>query len=140
MAARTSLSQGSAPQARRAFAASSDMLRSVSTVLWPRLLAIAGARRTRARLGMLTVPLAITASLITGLWWAVLPLTACAWWWAPQQTGWEWLGAIGRGLIGAEWVLVGSSALAAFPNARIVVEVPWVLSILILAWGSRVNG
>jgi hypothetical protein len=69
----------------------------------------------------------------------VLPLTVCAWWWAPQHTGWEWLGAIGRGLIAAEWVLVGSSALAAFPSARTVVETFWVLSILILALGSRVG-
>jgi hypothetical protein len=140
MAARTSLSEDSALQARQIFAASSDILRSMSTVWWPRLLAIAEARRTRAHLGMLTVPLAITASLITGLWWTVLPLTVCAWWWAPQHTGWEWLGAVGRGLIGAEWVLVGSSALAAFPSSRTVVETSWVLSILILAWGSRVDG
>lgn len=89
---------------------------------------------------MLTVPLAITASLITGQLWTVLPLAACAWWWAPQHTGWEWIGAVGRGLIGAEWVLVGSNALAAFPNARTIVEVCWVLSILILALGAMGDG
>jgi hypothetical protein len=139
MAARTSLVRESAPQTRAPFADSPGWLRRASTIVWLRLLAMAASRRTRARLGMLTVPLAMTASLITGLWWMVLPLTGCAWWWAPQHTGWEWLGAIGRGLIGAEWVLVGSSALAAFPSARTVVETSWVLSVLILALGSRVG-
>jgi len=139
MAARTSLARESATHARAPFADSSGWLRRASSIVWLRLLATVASRRTRARLGMLTVPLAITASLITGLWWMVLPLTVCAWWWAPQHTGWEWLGAIGRGLIAAEWVLVGSSALAAFPSERTVVETFWVLSILILALGSSVG-
>lgn len=138
MAAR-SLVRENAPQTRLPFADSSSGLRRAANAVWLRLVTTAASRRTRARLGMLTVPLAITASLITGLWWMVLPLGVCAWWWAPRHTGWEWLGAIGRGLIGAEWVLVGSSALAAFPSARTVVETSWVLSILILALGSRVG-
>jgi hypothetical protein len=139
MAARTSLLRDNSPQTRVPFADSSGLLTRASTAVWFRLLATAASRRTRARLGMLTVPLAITASLITGQWWAVLPLCVCAWWWVPQHTGWEWLGAVGRGLIGAEWVLIGSSALAAFPTARTVVEVSWVLSVLILALASKVD-
>lgn len=98
-----------------------------SKVIWLRLMTTAASRRTRARLGMLGVPLAITASLITGLWWTVVPLALCAWWWAPRYTGWEWVGAVGRGLVGAAWALLGSGAFVSFPNNALAVGAFWLL-------------
>lgn len=85
------------------------------------------ARAARPRLSMLGVPLAITASLLTQSWWCLPGLTLCAWWWAPRRRGSEWIVAVGRGLIGAEWALVGSSALARSPDDVWLVGAFWVL-------------
>lgn len=87
----------------------------------------AAARAARPQLGMLGVPLAITASLLTQSWWCLPGLTLCAWWWAPRSRGWEWIVAVGRGLIGAEWALLGSSALARSPADVLLVGVFWTL-------------
>lgn len=88
---------------------------------------LAAARTARPRLGMVGAPLAITASLLTQSWWCLPGLTLCAWWWAPRSRGWEWIVAVGRGLIGAEWALVGSSALARSPDDVLLVGAFWVL-------------
>jgi hypothetical protein len=127
MADRTSLLSKRRLHARATLADPYGMLRRASTVAWLRLVVAAESRQTRARLGMLGVPLEITASLIAGLWWTALPLTLCAWWWAPRNTGWEWIGAIGRGLIGAEWALIGSSAIVNFPHHLLIVGALWSL-------------
>lgn len=108
--------------------------------LTPRtLLARVEARKPRARLAQLGVPLAITAAAVSGQWWALVPLIACAWLWAPREWGWEWVAAVGRGLIGAEWALVGSYALAAFPSSRAVVAVSWVFAAVLLGACSKVS-
>jgi hypothetical protein len=85
----------------------------------------ADARQTRPRLANVAVPLSVAASIMSEQWWALLPLGVCAWWWAPRDRGWEWAVAIGRGLITAEWALVGAYALGAFPANRAVVGVIW---------------
>jgi|GEM_PF-6645731 len=85
---------------------------------------IAG-RPVRAHLGMLGAPLAIAAALMSGLWWAVVPLTGAAWWWSPNSWGWEWLIALGRGVVCAEWAYLGTGALLAFPDARLTVGAGW---------------
>jgi hypothetical protein len=90
-----------------------------------RLFTLAHSRAARPRLGMLGLPLALVAALVASQWWAVIPLVACAWWWAPRAWGWEWLVAVGRGLIGAEWAYIGASALAAFPGDRVALGVWW---------------
>lgn len=83
-------------------------------------------RKVRERRAMVTVPLALAASLMSGLWVLVPALVACAWWWAPSSWGWEWLEAVGRGVLTTEWGLVGAGALAAFPTARLGVLWVWV--------------
>lgn len=88
----------------------------------------AAGRTARPRLGMLGIPLAITASLLNQSWWCLPGLTLCAWWWAPRNRGWEWIVAVGRGLIGAEWALVGSNALARSPSDVWLAGAFWVLS------------
>lgn len=83
------------------------------------------ARQSRPRLANVAVPLGIAEAIMAGQWWALLPFGVCAWWWAPRDRGWEWVVAIGRGLITAEWGMVGAYALVAFPAKRAVVGVMW---------------
>jgi len=91
------------------------------------LLALHVARRqVRDRRATVAVPLALAASLMLGLWVLVPVLIACAWWWAPSASGWEWLEAVGRAVLTTEWGLVGAGALAAFPAARLGVLLVWI--------------
>jgi hypothetical protein len=126
MAARTRLANKRAPYTRVIFAHTFDVRRRASALVRMQL-AKATARQTRARLGLLGVPLAITASLMAGVWWAVLPLTLCAWWWSPRYTGWEWIGGVGRGLVGAEWAFIGCNAIVTFPHDMFIVGTLWSL-------------
>jgi hypothetical protein len=127
MAARTGLARDSRRHTRETFVDPFGMLHQAVALIRFRLAITATSRRQRARLGMLGIPLAIVAALVSERWWTILPLTLCAWWWAPQDTGWEWVGAVGRGLVGAEWALIGSSALARFPDHVLLVGVFWLL-------------
>jgi hypothetical protein len=95
------------------------------------------ARQTRPRLANIAVPLSVAASIMSEQWWALLPLGVCAWWWAPRNSGWKWAVAIGRGLITAEWALVGAYALGAFPERRTVVGAVWVLAAVLLAASAK---
>ncbi len=95
------------------------------------------ARRSRLRLANVAVPLAITAAIVSSQWWAVVPLSVCAWWWAPREWGWEWAVAVGRGIIAAEWALIGAYALGAFPDKRAIVGVGWVLAAALLAVSAK---
>jgi hypothetical protein len=101
--------------ARTTFARKRTHARSTLTDSRGVLLSASKLRQTRARLAMLGVPLAITAGLMVGQSWTVIPLSVCAWWWAPRYTGWEWVVALGRGLVGAAWASLVSSALVNFP-------------------------
>jgi hypothetical protein len=103
-----------------------DALLSMGTTARRLLSTEADARSARPRIGMLCVPLAMIGALVAGQWWAVAPLVVCAWWWTPRTWGWEWLSAVGRGAVGAEWAYIGASALASFPRARLIVGVVWV--------------
>lgn len=97
----------------------------------------ADGRRTRPRLANVAVPLSVAASIMSEQWWALLPLGVCAWWWAPRNSGWEWAVAIGRGLITAEWAIVGAYALGAFPETRVIVGAVWVLAAVLLAASAK---
>jgi drug/metabolite transporter (DMT)-like permease len=99
---------------------------------------MSAVRRARIRLGAIGVPLALTASFTAGLWWTALPLAVCAWWWSPRHTGLEWVGAIGRGVVGTAWVLAGSSAFVSFPDRVLMVGAFWLLGAGLLVGGSSV--
>lgn len=126
MAARTRLVSGNGPYTRLTVADRFDVRRCAIAVVKMQF-ALAAARQTRARLGLLGVPLAITASLMAGVWWTLLPLALCAWWWTPRHTGLEWVGAVGRGLVGAEWGFIGSNAIVTFPHDVLIVGALWSL-------------
>lgn len=132
MAARAGLARDSRQRTRETFFDPLGVLRQALTLVRFRLAITATSRRQRARLGMLGVPLAMVAGLLSEQWWTILPLALCAWWWAPQDTGWEWVGAVGRGLVGAEWALVGSSALARFPDHGLLIGMFWLLAACLL--------
>jgi hypothetical protein len=86
---------------------------------------------------MIGIPLAVMASLFSQPW--CLPaLVVCAWWWAPRDHGGEWVVAVGRGLLGAEWAFCGVGALVSFPRERVLVEVCWVLLGILLALWAKV--
>jgi hypothetical protein len=95
------------------------------------------SRMPLPRVALLGVPLAITASIVGGEWWMIAPLAWCAWWALGENTGWSWLTAVLRGLIGAAWASAGVSALVAFPRATIGVGVLWAGSAGLLAIFSR---
>lgn len=95
------------------------------------------ARKTRSRLANVAIPLGIAASIMSTQWWALMALSGCAWWWAPREWGWEWAVAVGRGLITAEWALIGAYALAAFPDKHAVVGAAWVLAAVLLAASAK---
>ena len=84
-----------------------------------------GARRTRPRLALLGIPLAIVAALMANQWWAVLPLTICAWWWSQRDWAWYWLLALLRGIAGFAWATVGVSALSTWPDVDPVTGTVW---------------
>lgn len=127
MAARTGLARDNRQRTRETLSDPFGVLRRALTLVQFRLAITATSRRQRVRFGMLGVPLAMVAGLVSEQWWAILPLTLCAWWWAPRDTGWEWVGAVGRGLVGAEWALIGSSALARFPDHVLLIGTFWLL-------------
>lgn len=141
MATRTGLVRHNSPHTRAAVANPLDVLARVTESIRHHLLARISARRTRAHLGMLGVPLAIAVALMSGYWWAIFPLTACAWWWAPRDWGWEWLDAVGRGVIATEWAYMGAGALAFFPDDRLAVAVAWVaLPAALAVYAARRKG
>jgi hypothetical protein len=84
------------------------------------------SRRTQARLALTGVPLAVAASLMAGAWFLLPLLAACAWWWAPSTYGWEWLEAVGRGVLTTEWAFLGAGALATFPGERLAIGAVWI--------------
>lgn len=138
MAARTNL--GTDGRARVIGIDTSGLLRQLLQPVWLRLAATSALQHRRDRLRVLGVPLAITASLTVGLWWIALPLALCAWWWSPRYTGLEWVGAVGRGVVGAVWALAGSSAFVSFPDHVLTVGVFWLLATGLLVGGSAALG
>ena len=88
---------------------------------------------------MVAVPLTINASWLTEVWWAVLPLAVCAWWWADRSWQWTWLVAVEAGAFGTLWSYSGATALAQLPRDRLVVGSVWVAMALTLAGVSAYN-
>lgn len=78
--------------------------------------------------GRVGVPLAVTAAILIGSWWALVPLAACAWLCSPGSWAWEWLISLETGLLGALWAALGAYALMMWPDHRPMIGAIWALS------------
>jgi hypothetical protein len=114
---------------------------AITKVSWGRVTVPHVTRTARPRLALVGMPLAMVAALMSGQWWAPIPLAACAWWWAPTDWGWYWLVALLRGALGFAWASTGASALAAWPDLRPVTAAVWCGSVaLLVASRASMNG
>lgn len=96
-------------------------------------LRVVAARKPLPWLGLVGTPLAITAALASDVWWALVPLGVCAWWWSPRVWGWEWLVALQTGAVGAAWATLGAVSLGTWPQHRAVIGAVWIGSAVVLA-------
>ena len=78
--------------------------------------------------GMVGVPLAVTAAILTASWWALVPLAGCAWLCAPGSWAWEWLIALETGLLGAIWAALGADALMTWPSHHLMIGALWAIT------------
>src|ERR1700722_11236340 len=121
-----------------------DLLALTATTTLRRMVHIAlvhaySKRRARPWTAMLAVPLAITAGLMLQQWWTLIPLCCCAWWWADRTWPWTWIVAVESGAFGTLWSFSGASALAQFPEHRLIVSTIWIGFALSLAAVSAYN-
>lgn len=99
---------------------------------------VIATRTPRPRLALIAVPLGVCAAVLSGALWIVCPLAVTAWWWLDDESHWGWMGAVGRGVVAAEWAAMGGNALVAFPESTTVVDAAWIGSALLLAvFGHR---
>ncbi len=99
---------------------------------------VIATRTPRPHLALIAVPLGICAAVLSDALWIVFPLAATAWWFLDDESHWGWMGAVGRGVVAAEWAAMGGNALVAFPESRAVVAAAWMGSALLLAvFGHR---
>lgn len=96
------------------------------------------ARRERLWLGLVAVPLAETATGLLDLWWTWPVLLVVAWA-CMRSWHWLWLLSLELGFVGAIWAAVGVSALAHFPNDRLLVGALWAAFPLALAGAGTMN-
>ena len=81
-------------------------------------------RRERAWLGLVAVPLAMTASGLVGMWWTWPLLVAGSWACTPSWR-WSWMLALEEAFVSVQWAFVGAVALAQSPSARLLVGALW---------------
>jgi hypothetical protein len=96
------------------------------------------ARRERLWLGLIAVPLAMTASGLVGLWWPWPALLVGAWA-CMRSWHWLWLLALELGVVGVVWGVVGATYLAKYPDDRPVTAVAWMAVPLALSGGGLRN-
>lgn len=102
----------------------------------PRHRLVGGIRAFRQPLpwvGKVGVPLAVIAVILTGTWWALVPLMGCAWLCTPASWAWSCLVAMETGLLGALWAALGAYALTAWPSHRPMIGAIWALSAAAIA-------
>lgn len=82
-------------------------------------------RPSRPWLAVVVAPLAMTASSLSGQWWAWAFLVLATVGWSPSER-WVWVLAIEEGIVGAQWAFVGAASWAAFPTQHTLVAALWV--------------
>lgn len=96
------------------------------------------ARTERPLIGVISVPLLMTGTGLSGLWWTWPPLLGVAWVATPAWR-WTWVLSFQLAVIGAEWASVGAVALASAPESRLLVGVAWAAFPLALSALGRGN-
>jgi hypothetical protein len=96
------------------------------------------ARRERLWIGLVAIPLAMTATGLLNQWWTWPVLLACAWA-CTRSWRWLWLLSLELGFVGAMWAAVGAAALARLPNDRLLVGAIWAAFPLALAGAGATN-
>jgi hypothetical protein len=81
-------------------------------------------RRDNAWIGIVAVPLAMTATGLLGQWWSwpVLVIIAAA---ATRSWRWSWVLSIELGFVSTEWAFVGANALATWPSLLLPLGAVW---------------
>jgi hypothetical protein len=96
------------------------------------------ARRERPWLGLVAVPLAMIATGLTGFWCTWPVLLAVSWVCTPSWH-WSWILTLEEAFVGVCWTLVGAAALAASPDAHLLVGALWTGFPLALAGAGLLN-
>lgn len=94
-------------------------------------------RRERLTLALIAVPLAETATGMTGQWWAWPALLAGAWA-CTRHWRWTWLLSLELGVVGVMWGMVGANGLA-HTGSPLVVGAAWIAVPLALAVAGMRN-
>lgn len=97
------------------------------------------ARTDHPLIGVIGVPLLMTATGLSGLWWTWPPLLGVAAIATPAWR-WTWVLSFQLAVIGTEWASVGASALASAPESRLLIGACWVafpLALSALGSGNR---
>src|SRR6478672_2295757 len=92
-------------------------------LLRQRAVTTAHERSAHPWLAMVAVPLATMVALLADQWWTVPVFAFCAWWWAPRDDPWAWLVGAQAGIVGTAWAVLGTTALAEFPDSRLLTGV-----------------
>jgi hypothetical protein len=96
------------------------------------------ARRERGSLGLVGAPLAMVATGLVGDWWT-WPLLLIGSWACTPLWRWSWMLALEEAFVGLQWAFVGTTMLAQFPGARLLVGALWMAFPLALAGVGVVN-
>lgn len=96
------------------------------------------SRRERVWIGVVAIPLAMTATGLLNLWttWPVLLLCASA---CTPSWRWLWLLSLELGVVGVMWADVGATALARLPDDRLLVGAIWTTFPIALAGAGARN-
>ena len=95
-----------------------------------------GRRAPHPLLASVAVPVAVVAAVLSDQLWTTTLLAPCAWWWAPREPRWGWLGGLVAGFGGAVWAMLGIDALTSWPGQRLAVGTVWAGIAAALAAGA----
>ncbi len=97
--------------------------------------ALAAAWRDRedgALFGMVSIPIAMTATGLLGQWWS-WPLLLMESVVATRTWRWSWVVALELAFVGTQWAFVGASALASWPSLILPIGTLWAAFPAVLA-------
>jgi len=89
------------------------------------------SRRDLPWIGLVAVPLAMTAAALLGQWWVwpVLTLDSSL----ASRWRWAWMLSLELGFVGTEWAFVGAYSLGMWPSSVLPIGVVWTAFPALLA-------